>query len=79
MVPDSSIKCPWMPDPPLDIRPHKINNKPQGFPGAPVHRVFTVFDPIIKISYVLTEDRHPARTYTTIRNSCDKPATYNNE
>ena len=28
--------------PTLNLRPHKINNKLQGFPGTPVHQVFTV-------------------------------------
>ena len=28
--------------PALKLRPWKINNKPQGFPGAPVHQVFAV-------------------------------------
>ena len=39
------------PDPPsraqgrqtcCQVRPWKINNKPQGFPGTPVHQVFAV-------------------------------------
>ena len=28
--------------PTFKLRPHTINNKPQGFPGAPVHQVFAV-------------------------------------
>ena len=54
--------------PAFKLRPHKINNKPQGFPGAPVHQVFAVLfqnNPTIKqFSSQLQKHRTPNRKET---------------
>ena len=62
-----------VPDPPSraqgcqtrsQVRPWKINNKPQGFPGAPVNQVFAVLFQQPKIQH-RTSDR---REITKSRN-----------
>ena len=47
--------------PTLKLRPWKINNKPRGFPGAPVNQVFAVL-------FQTTQETAPPPTATKTQN-----------